>query len=434
MFRQPAANESVLRLEINPPPRAQIVHGAGSGGVAISPDGRTAAYLALLHGRTGLWVRPLDGQARLLPGTENAGFPFWSPDNKSIAFVIGTSKLYRIDVRGGAPVAICDPGLIFTGRSWGSDGYILFSKLSSGIFRVPAACGTPSPVTTVDPSRGEVLFRWLQVIPGGRFLFWVESSKPENNGVYAASFARPQEQVKLLRTESNALYVQGGERNGFLLWLRGGTLVPQEFNPQTLEFAGDAEPIADGVGASPRRQMYVTASANGLLLYGSFDAVTQLGWFNRTGILVRELGEPVESIMNFRLSPDERYVAVQRNTRGVWDLWLIDAERGLSTRFTTGTGYHHPIWSPDGRVILYSHIGSKSVLRKAANGTGAEQVAIQRPEVGFSIADWSGDGRWALARVMDPDTKSDILDTSDDSGWPDSGRHRAETLSAHGVQ
>ena len=112
--------------------------------------------------------------------------------------------------------------------------------------------------------------------------------------------------------------------------------------------------------------------------------------------------------MNFRLSPDERYVAVQRSTRGVWDLWLIDAERGLPRRFTAGTGYHHPIWSPDGRVILYSHIGSKSVLRKAANGTGAEQVVIQRPEVRFSIADWSGDGRWALARANDSDTKFDI--------------------------
>ena len=169
--------------------------------------------------------------------------------------------------------------------------------------------------------------------------------------------------------------------------------------------------------------MYAAVSANGLLLYGSFGAATKLGWFDRTGKLLRELGEPVESILSFRLSPDERHIVVQRNTAGIWDLWLVDAERGLASRFTTGTGYHHPIWSPDGRVVLYSHIGSRSVLLKAANGTGAEQVVALRYGVGglsglndraspnwspASISDWSGDGRWALARAMDAKTKSDI--------------------------
>jgi serine/threonine protein kinase/Tol biopolymer transport system component len=407
-FHRPVASERVFRLQINPPPNGQFVLGFGLGGFAVSPDGKMAAYVATVNGRTGLWVRPLDSvAARLLPGTENAGFPFWSPDNKSIAFVIGTSRLYRIDVRGGAPVFICDAGSIFTGGSWGGDGYILFSTLTSDFFRVAAAGGTAARVTTVDASRGEVLFRWPQVIPGGHFLFWVESSKPENNGVYAASFAKPGEHPKLLSADSNALYASGGDGKGCLLWLRGGTLVAQEFNPLTLEFAGDPQPIAEGVSASPRRQMYVAGSANGLLLYASSAAVTQLEWVDRTGKLLRELGAPVEGILNFRLSPDERYVVVQRNSGGVWDLWLIDTERGLASRFTTGTGSHHPVWSPDGRIILYSRIGSKSVLRKSANGTGGEHAMIQLPEVG-SIEDWSGDGRWALARAMDADTKFDI--------------------------
>ena len=139
-LRQPAAGEQVLQLQINPPPHAQFVRGGSRGAGAISPDGKSAAYLMIVNGRPGLWVRPLDRvAARLLPGTEDAGFPFWSPDNLSIGFLLGTSKLYRIDVRGGTPVPICDPGLIFTGGSWGSDGNILFSTLTSGIFRVPAA-------------------------------------------------------------------------------------------------------------------------------------------------------------------------------------------------------------------------------------------------------------------------------------------------------
>jgi predicted Ser/Thr protein kinase len=403
------ADERVLRVKIDPPPGGQFVLGGGAGGLAISPDGKTAAYVAVVNGRTGLWVQPLDGvAARLLPGTENAIFPFWSPDSKSIAFVLGTTKLYRTDVRGGAPVAICDPGVIFTGGSWDSDGYILFSTLTSGIFRVPAAGGTPSRVTTVDASRGEVFFRWPQMLPGGRFLYWAEGRKPENNGVYAASLARPSKRVKLLGAETNAVYAPGVEGKGHLLWLRGGALVAQEFDPQTSQFAGEPQPIAEALNPSPRRQMNVVASANGLLLYGSFGAEIQLGWLDRTRRLLREFGEPVEAILAFRLSPDETHIAIHRSTAAMWDLWLMDAQSGLASRFTSGTGYYRPIWSPDGRVILYGQIGSRNVLRKPTNGGGDEQIVAQLPRVGFALDDWSGDGRWVLVRTLDPDTKDDL--------------------------
>ena len=406
-FRQPAAAERVLRLQINPPPGGQFVLG-GAGGLSISPDGKIAAYIALVNGKAGLWVRPLDGvAARLLPGTDNAIFPFWSPDSKSIAFVAGITSLARVDVRGGAPVAICDSGQIITGGSWGGDGYILFSTLASSIFRVSASGGTPLRVITPDASRGETFFRWPEALPGERFLYWVESNKPENNGVYAASFARPGERVKLLSGETNALYAPGVEGKGHLLWLRGGTLLAQEFDPQSLQFAGESQPIVEALNPSPRRQMHVAVSNNGLLLYGSSGTIVQLGWFDRNGKLLRPIGEPVETILTFRLSPDERQIAMHRSTAGIWDLWLMDAERGLASRFTSGTGYHHPLWSPDGHVILYSNIGSKSVLRKAANGAGDEQVVARNHA---SLDDWSDDGRWVLARTMDVDvnTKSDL--------------------------
>jgi hypothetical protein len=246
------------------------------------------------------------------------------------------------------------------------------------------------------------------LLPGGRFLFWIEGSKPENSGVFAASFARHGERIKLLSNETNALYAPSAEGKGHLLWLSGGTLLAREFNPQTLQFAGEPMPIAEGLNPSTRRQMHVAISAHGLLLYGSSGSVVQLGWFDRTGKLIRQIGEPVEAILSFRLSPDERQIAMHRSTGGIWDLWLMDAERGLASRFTTGTGYHHPTWSPDGRTILYGHIGSRSVRRKAANGAGDEQIVVQKPGFGFAVEDWSADGRWALARVVDPVTRSDL--------------------------
>jgi Tol biopolymer transport system component/predicted Ser/Thr protein kinase len=419
--RHQGPDARVLRLQIDPPTGGQFFLGTGtmsSGGFAISPDGKNAAYVAFVKGKIGLWVRPLDGIAeRLLPGTEDAGSPFWSPDSKSIAFFVGRRRLFRVDLQGGVPVPICDStySVPIAEGSWGSDGYILFST-RAGIFRVSASGGTPSRVTAPDASGSELSYRWPQALPGGRFLFWIQHSKRESTGIYAASLAKPAEHVRLLTVEnhavyaaeSHAIYAPGVAGKGYLIWLRGATLVAQDFNPATLEFAGAPQPIAEGFNLSLERPMYFAASANGLLLYNAFGTVTEFGWFDRTGKLLRKLGEPIEGVLGFRLSPDERQVAVQRGTAGFEDLWLMNAQSGVASRFTVSTAHSdHPVWSPDGRTILFTNTGSKSVLRKAANGIADERVLVQRPSRAIPC-DWSGDGHWVLTGEIAPDTKADL--------------------------
>jgi serine/threonine protein kinase len=137
-IRQRPTEQGVLRLPFNPPEGGQFVFGISMGGVALSPDGRTAAYVATAaNGKTGLWLQPLDGTAgRLIPGTEEASYPFWSPDSKSIAFSM-KGKLERVDLGGGPPLTVCE-GCIVWGGAWTSDGQIIFGEFGSGIFRVSA--------------------------------------------------------------------------------------------------------------------------------------------------------------------------------------------------------------------------------------------------------------------------------------------------------
>src|SRR6185295_19147162 len=67
---------------------------------AVSPDGRRIAYVADHDGQPMLWVRTLDtAGAQVLPGTERARGPFWSPDSRSIGF-FADSDLKRIEARG----------------------------------------------------------------------------------------------------------------------------------------------------------------------------------------------------------------------------------------------------------------------------------------------------------------------------------------------
>lgn len=104
-FQQLAPDDRVLRLQIDPPPSGRMVLGGPlGGGSAISPDGKMVAYTGSVDGATSLWVRPLDGTAaRRLPGTENAGFPFWSPDSKSIAFATRAARLLPCRYRRWRP-------------------------------------------------------------------------------------------------------------------------------------------------------------------------------------------------------------------------------------------------------------------------------------------------------------------------------------------
>ncbi|MGO9256833.1 MAG: protein kinase domain-containing protein [Bryobacteraceae bacterium] len=351
-FRQAPGDDRSFRLQIDPPEGGRFIFGTGVGGMALSPDGRTAAFVASGNGKNGLWVRPLDGAtARLIPGTEGAAYPFWSGDGKSIAFFTA-AKLQRVDVAGGSPMAICDVAL-GRGGAWSSDGQILFGTLTSGLFRVPASGGAPSPLTTLDVAHGEASHVWPQVLPDGRFLYWVRSDKPENTGVYAASFAKPAERVRLLRSDTNALYAPGNDGKSYLLWQRGGTLFAQEIKAGTLQLAGEAHPVADPVARAATGQMNVAVSASGLLLYSASNTSSQFTWLDRAGKPLGVVGEPGE-YSTFRLSPDGRRAAVSRDRPGGNDLWLLEVERGVSSRFTSNSGVNlYPVWAPDGGTIMY---------------------------------------------------------------------------------
>src|SRR5260221_4001625 len=120
--------------------------------------------------------------------------------------------------------------------------------------------------------------------PGGRFLYFVQSGKAENTGIYVASLAKPGESVRLLPSETNAVYAPGGDGKNYLLWMRGGSLVAQSFDLGTLQLVGEPRLVADAVAANRLvGKMNVAASADGVVLYGASNTVSQLTWFDRAG-------------------------------------------------------------------------------------------------------------------------------------------------------
>jgi Tol biopolymer transport system component/predicted Ser/Thr protein kinase len=406
-FRQPAPPNRVLRLDISPPEAGRFV-GLGNtvGGSALSPDGRMVAFVAAVNGKTGLWVRALEEtSARLLPGTEGAADPVWSPDSKSIAFS-AAGRLQRMDLAGGPPVTICDG---FTrGAAWSDDGQIVFGSQAVGLFRVPASGGTPAPLTRVDVSRGETFHRFPQILPGGRFLYWALADRPENTGVFVAPLTKPTERVFLLRTETAAIFAPGGDGRDYLLWLRGGTLLAQELDAGALTLRGEPHAIA---GPFPNTgtigSMAVSASTSGQLLYNASGFAGQLTWFDRAGRRLASVGEEHVYNFPFRLAPDGRRIAATLERPGGNDLWLLDLERGPASRFTSASALNiYPVWSPDSRTILFSPAALR-LFRKDSGGSSGEQRVIEGPNPQFAT-DWSRDGRFLLYLEIASGTQRDL--------------------------
>ncbi len=400
--RQVSAPEQAFRFQISPPEGGQFELERG---FAISPDGRTLAFVAKAPSKRGLWVRPMDvTAARLLAGTQGAQFPLWSPDGRSLAYW-ASNKLWRVDAAGGSPIAICDTTNIYGGGDWTPDGTIVFGMGPSGLRRVPASGGTPEPLTTPDAQTGHL---WPQVLPGGRILFHT-TGKPEQAGIYAISLLNPRERVRLVSGSGQGVYA-----GGHLFWLRGSTLVAQQFDPERLKLSGEPRAVYP-VGTSSFGGMAAVARSSGLLVHGR-PGGGQLRWVDHAGktegsakhTLSDTLGEP-GTYASFRMSPDGRRVAVGRGESGSGrDLWMVDVERDAWSRFTFLPGFAaFPVWSPDGRQVMFRAGVPNNLYRKEASGAGTEQRMTESAKVQWPT-DWSRDGRLVLFTEIAPDTQRDL--------------------------
>ena len=369
--RKPSQPPEPAKFDVNRPEGSRFGGIENAGGSAISPDGRTLAFVAgNSKGVSLLHLRPLGSlEALALPGTDDAARPFWSPDSKSLAFV-AAGKLKRIDVGGGSPIALCDARFP-RGGTWSDDGVILFGDQATGLQRISASGGTASPVTQLDREAGESAHYYPQFLPGGKkFLYLARHAESEKMAVFLGSLDGKRA-TRILLTEHKAVYDAGAGR---LLYIQGnGSLMarPLELNPPRL--TGDPVAVTDEVGLSSVNGFAdFSVSGNGTLFYGRARNTEKkrFGWRDRAGKLLETIGQPVVNAGQFRMSPDGSRVAYDAGASR-HDVWVLEIASGLSTRisFTNGRG---PQWSPDGKHLYYLNAGG--IHRKPADGSGEEEL------------------------------------------------------------
>ena len=390
VWRSAPADEPAIQFGVTPPEGSAF--NAAPAFMAVSPDGLHLAFSAANRGAgMSLWLRSFDSlDARQLTAEEGAQ-PFWSPDSQTIAFFAG-SEYKKIDIRTGRIQTLISA--LGQSGTWSRAGVIVMKLQDRPVLsRVSADGGPATPATTLDAAREETIHTWPQFLPDGRrFLYVARSPRPEYDKTICVGALDSTSRTVLFKADSHAVYALG-----YLLFMRGSTLVAQPFDATSLRATGEPVPVADRVesNAIGNRGSF-SVSDSGVLAYRAIGE-TQLLWLDRAGRVLATIGSP-GTYGNPALSPDGQRAAVARLdlATGAPDIWTGELARGILSRFTFDPSAEDmPLWSRDGSRIVFRAArqpGVAGFYEKSSSGTGAEERVLSGLNAFANPLGWSGQG------------------------------------------
>jgi eukaryotic-like serine/threonine-protein kinase len=372
------------RMEFAIPVSSEVSHMAlstdGSMLVFVSPDENSGLPMLYLQ-RVG------SATAIVLPGTEGASYPFWSPDGAYIAF-FSNGKLQKVAVAGGTPQVLANVQAA-RGGSWGSKGVIIYEPdAGSPLWRVNADGSGAAPVTNQIFSEQDQTHRWPVFLPdGNHFLFFLgnfgNAKDDPYSGIYASSLDGKERRLVTLAhssfsLDSSHLFYADNERH----------LVSVAFGPANAALLGNPVVIANSVGFQPSTYWTAaTSAASGTVIYNASAgaALSALTWMDRSGKELGRIGEPAV-MCNPTLSPDGSRVAVDVSDvkANNVDVWIESTKGAGNSRFTFDPAEEVVgVWSHDGKTLAYrsagGSVGYGSILLKPASGLEHEKVVFTAP-------------------------------------------------------
>jgi serine/threonine protein kinase/Tol biopolymer transport system component len=388
----------LARLDVDLGPDVSLGSPQGTDEI-ISPDGTRLVYVS--QGR--LFTRRLDQPtATELAGTQGAREPFFSPDGQWVAFFT-QADLKKISVEGGTPVTLCAGN--GRGGSWGEDGNIIAALTATGgLSRIPSAGGPPTPVT--DLQSGEITHRWPQILPRSKAVLFTAST---TGGYDAANI-----DVTSLADHRTRTLVRGGTfgrylPSGHLVYVNRGTLFAVPFDLDRLEVRGTPAPVLDQVGYNAGvGSAQLDFSQTGTLIYrsgGAGGALLTVTWLDGGGKAQPLLAKP-GAYGRPSLSPDEQQLAVDVTEESGTDIWLYDLKRDTMTRLTFTGNNQFPVWSPDGRYIVFRAVGAGAYVTRS-DGAGKTQPLIQSKNLQGSWS-FTPDGKRLAFHEQDLKTSYDL--------------------------
>ncbi len=399
------------------PIRTEIVADSGppTGTAALSPDGHTVVYTGLSPAGQSVDGTTVTGQGQMLylrhldqlvsqpmAGTDQAASPVFSPDGKWVVFFANRRRLVKVPIDGGAPVPLADVA-DNGGVDWSSRGDIVIGpgviEGLKGLFRVNPSGGALIPLTRIDSSRKELSHEWPRFVADGKtVLFTIWYGSIERSELAAASIDDGKA-VPLGVLGARALAVVDGQ----LVYVRAdGMLMAVPFDVRKLRTSGVATPLQESIrlsdGSGGDANAFLTNG--GGLVFARGATKRHLVWVDRTGV-TRPAMTDVRDFASVRLSPSGHQVALEIGASASGDDWILDLDSGTLTPLTTTRNNRNPVWSPDGRRVLYvsSRSGRAAFWWQPADGSGPAVKAGEALHNPWWI-DLAPDGHTALFNAV----------------------------------
>ena len=420
--RGPARGFSPLHAEYGVAPADGLARltapevGASSGrpsrtALALSPDGRFLVFVGMHKTVPHLFRRALDrNTAELIPGTEGADVPFISPDSTRLGFW-AAGALHWMPLEGGTIQDIVRVGRVH-GASWADERMIVYG-LPTGVMRVDVGGGEPQRLTSVDREAGETWHDFPQALAGGGNLVLTVHCGSDLRQSKVVSYRADEKQYVVLAENATDGRIAAGGR--YLLFMSGGALMGAPFDTRRLATTGSAVKLIDGVMRSSNTynsnietgagQFAVSDSGHLAYLRGGEYPTQQstYAWFDRRGHPL-DLPIPAEkhSYGAPRLGPGDRIVTSLWQTldQDGAGIFIYDPTRNSPSRVPFEGRVEWPIWTPDGRnvVFLGMRAGRSALFRAPADGSGPAfpLTPLRESELMPVPASWSADGNELL--------------------------------------
>jgi Tol biopolymer transport system component len=343
----------------------QVIVSRVQGDMALSPDGRSLAFVGFGTDGPRIWVRDLNAAGvRPLQGTEGGASVAWSPDGRSLAFnAYGPIK--KIAIVGGVPV----PEMVGSASVGGGAGRTLlwlpgdtvFFNDSRGFWRVAPDRTAELLVRSADETH-----QASDALPDGRLLMSVQSKDPATTGTYVSTLDRSV-RSRVLPFATWTQYVAG-----YLLFARDRNLYAQPFEPSTLKLSGTPVVLAESAAS------VFSASKTGSLAYLPLDAserpnAAELVWMDRRGQILERIDQAAGATVP-TLSPDGRRLAISLRS----DIWVFDLGRSVLSKAVQGGV--SPTWSAGGERLMFHRSGlkdGKDVIFEAQPGDAREKMVVE---------------------------------------------------------
>ncbi len=333
---------------------------------AFSPKGERIAFHST-RGGGGIFVMGRTGEA--VKRITSSGFnPAWSPDGALLAYGDGpieifpqninlVSQLWIVEVESGKTWRLFEGDAVQP--SWSPHNLRIAytnrtgNQARGGIWTVPAAGGTPVPVTS-DPARD-----WSPVwSPDGKYLYFASDRGGSMN---------------LWRI---AIDEKSGKARG-----RPQALTTPAPYLAHLSFSADGKRIAYSA-------VLVTSNVQQLSLDASFHPKGEPSWVTNGS---RRWSSPDPS-------PDGEWVAFYSLTEPEGQIYIAHPDGSGLHQVTSGAIDRVPRWSPDGRWLAYASDRSKrfELWKIRPDGSDLQQLTSG----GGGYAAWHPDGLTIAAKTM----------------------------------